>query len=79
MLAFDRPHSWDFVLFIHILGATVLVGAVVLATAALAGAWKNGSVPLVQLGFRSLLWAALPAYVVMRIGAESIACRTRRE
>lgn len=68
-----RPEDSDFVLFIHILGALTLVGAVTLALSSLAAAWSNGSATMMRLSFRSLLWAALPAWIVMRVGGELIA------
>jgi hypothetical protein len=68
-----RPENADFVLFIHVLGALTLTGAIMLSAASLAAAWRNGSEPMLQLSFRSLLWAALPAWLVMRVAAELIA------
>jgi hypothetical protein len=74
-LAIIRPDAWNFPLFLHVLGAMLLVGTLVLATTALALAWRDGSAVLVRLGYRSLLIGALPAYVVMRVGAEWIASK----
>jgi hypothetical protein len=70
-----RPDDWNFPLFVHVLGAMVMVGALVLAATALVGAWRGNSIAMVRLGFRSLLWAALPAWLVMRVGAEWIASK----
>jgi hypothetical protein len=75
VLATIRPDAWNFPLFLHVLGAMLLVGTLVLATTALALAWRDGSAVLVRLGYRSLLIGALPAYVVMRVGAEWIASK----
>jgi uncharacterized membrane protein len=72
-LALVRPSDWEFPLFLHVFGGMALVGALVLAATYLAPAWRGGSVEPVGLGFRSLLYAALPAYLVMRISAEWIA------
>ena len=69
-LAFVRPHDWDFPLFLHVLGAMVLVGALVLALGYLVGAWRGGSAESLRLGFRVLLYGAFPAYIVMRVGAQ---------
>ncbi len=56
--------------FVHILGAMVLMGALVVAFAALVQA-KRGDAPfLSRLAFRGLLLGALPAWVVMRVGAQ---------
>lgn len=72
MTAAIRPDSWDIALSLHILGAMALVGTLVLAAAALFASWHGGAVGLVRLGFRSLLWAALPAWIVMRLSAQWI-------
>lgn len=72
-LAAIRPDEWNLALVIHILGAMTLMGVLALAAVSLAAAWGNGSAALTRLGFRSLLWAGLPAWIVTRIGAEWIA------
>jgi hypothetical protein len=70
MIAMLRPHAWDFPLFLHVLGAMVLFGAT-LATAGLALAGPR--VPrLARSAFWTLLAAAIPAWVVMRVGAQWI-------
>jgi hypothetical protein len=71
VLAAIRPDSWNFPLFLHILGAMVLVGALLTGTGALA--FARGSASILRLGYYSLLAVALPGYIVMRIGAEWIA------
>jgi hypothetical protein len=71
MLAAVRPHAWDLPLFLHVLGAMVLVGAV--ATAALLAfvAWRRpGASMFARSAFWALLAVGVPAYVVMRIGAQ---------
>ena len=70
MLAVIRPDDWDLPLFLHVLGAMLLVGSLVLVSLSLIGAWRDGSVAMVRLGFRSLLIAALPAWIVMRLAGE---------
>lgn len=73
ILALIRPDSWNLPLFLHVLGATVLVGGATLGVLAGIGAATVARPDrLRQLAFRSLLFVALPAYVVMRIGAEWI-------
>ena len=67
-----RPGSWDFPLVVHILGAMTLVGAVGLSAFSLVAAWRNGSAAMTQLAYRSLLWVALPAWIVMRAAAQWI-------
>jgi hypothetical protein len=68
-----RPDSWDLPLFLHILGAMVSVGALSLSVLSLAGAWRTGSEALTRLGYRALLWGAVPGYVVLRGAAQWIA------
>jgi hypothetical protein len=68
VLAAIRPDSWNFPLFLHVLGAMVLVGGTLAAAASLA--FARGDNGLLRLGYWSLLAVALPGYIVMRIGAE---------
>jgi hypothetical protein len=68
-----RPDSWDLPLFVHILGAMILVGGLTLSAISLIAAWRSGSAALTKLGFMSLFYGALPGYVVMRAGAQWIA------
>jgi hypothetical protein len=72
-LAFIRPDEWNFPLFIHVLGALTLTGTTVLATTSLAAAWRDGSLTATRLGYRSLLLGVIPAWIVMRVGAQWIA------
>ena len=66
VLAAIRPDDWNLPLFVHILGAMVLVGALALVLVAIAG--RD-----LRLGFRSLLFGVLPGWIVMRGAAEWIA------
>ena len=73
LLASIRPESWNLPLFLHVLGAMVLVGAV--TTGAATSLFAAGSAQpdrLRRLSFRTLLLVGLPAYVVMRVGAQWI-------
>jgi uncharacterized membrane protein len=72
MLATIRPDSWDFPLVLHVGGAMLLVGSLVLGAVAMLLAWRNGEAALVRLGYRALLFLALPSYILMRAGAEWI-------
>jgi hypothetical protein len=63
-----RPDSISIPLFIHILGAMVLVGGLLVAATSVLAA--RGDARLLRLGYMGLLAVALPGYVVMRIGAE---------
>jgi hypothetical protein len=69
VLAAIRPDEWNFPLFIHVLSAMVLFGAVMLAAVSVGG---NSQVGL-RLGFRSLLIGAIPAWIAMRLSAQWIA------
>ena len=67
VLALIREGSYNFPLFVHVLGAMILVGGLITAASALALA--RGEARLLRLGYWSLLGVALPGWVVMRIGA----------
>jgi hypothetical protein len=69
VLAAIRPNDWDFPLLVHVFGAMILVGALVTATTALLLGWRRDSLWYSRLGFWALLAVALPAWIVMRIGA----------
>jgi ABC-type maltose transport system permease subunit len=71
LLATIRPDGQNFPLFLHVLGAMILVGGLITGASALA--YARGSANILRLGYYSLLAAALPGYIVMRIGAEWIA------
>ena len=74
MLALIRPDSWNFPLFLHILGATVLFGTV--ATVAIAGFASRSHAGYEQLlarvAQRTFLLGIVPAYILMRVGAQWI-------
>ncbi|HYZ80529.1 MAG TPA: hypothetical protein VE571_04635 [Solirubrobacteraceae bacterium] len=80
VLAAIRPDAWNFPLLIHVAGAMVLVGSLVLAGSALIFAWRDrGGGTLVRLGYRSLLLGVVPGWIVMRAGAEWIASKEHLE
>lgn len=58
--------AYELSLFVHVLGAMVLLGSLLLAATSLAPS-RDGSV---RLGYRALLFAALPSYLVMRFAAQ---------
>jgi hypothetical protein len=70
LIAAIRPDAWGFPLFLHIFGAMILFGAT-LATVTLAVAGRR-SPALARSAFWSLLAAAIPAWVLMRVGAQWI-------
>ena len=75
MLALVRPDSWNFPLFLHVLGAIVLagsVGAVTVLAVATRKRRAQGAL-LSRLAFRTLIFVVVPAWIVMRVGAQLIA------
>src|SRR4051794_9869482 len=79
MLALVRPDSWNFPLFIHIAGAMALVASLIIAPYALRIARARGDQPAAQFAFRVLWRFTLPAYVVMRVGAQLIQSKEKLE
>ena len=65
VLAAIRPDDWNLALFVHVLGAMVLVGGLVLVITSLAG--HN-----LRLAFRTLLLVVIPSWIVMRLSAQWI-------
>jgi hypothetical protein len=69
-----RPDDWNFPLLVHVLSAMVFVAllatVVVVLFASLRGTDRAAAV---RLAFRTLLFGAIPSYVVMRGAAEWIA------
>jgi hypothetical protein len=63
----DEINGW---LLIHVFGAMVLVGSLVLAMTALFLAWRDGSEASARLAFRSLLIGVIPSWIVMRVAAQ---------
>jgi hypothetical protein len=62
-----RPSSADFALFLHVLGAMILVGAV---GAAAIVAWAGRGRAAASGAFWTLLAVAVPAFVLMRASAQ---------
>jgi hypothetical protein len=75
MFAILRPNGWDLPLFVHVAGAMLLVAALVVVAAFAAFSLRRGegAAALARLSFRGLLIGVIPAYVIMRAGAEWIA------
>jgi uncharacterized membrane protein YhaH (DUF805 family) len=70
LLAVSRPTEWNFPLFVHVLGATVLVGGLLAGASTIL--YARGDTRFLRLGYWTLLAVALPGYVVMRVGAQWI-------
>jgi hypothetical protein len=76
VLAATRPAEWDFPLFLHVLGAAILVGGLLTAVGMQVLAWNRREpgdlVAYSRGGFWALLTVALPGWVLMRFAAEWI-------
>jgi hypothetical protein len=73
MLAAIRADSVNFPLLIHVLGAMLLVGVLAAALAAVVLSRSEAGAALQRLAFRALLIGGIPAFLLMRIGAEWVA------
>lgn len=70
MLASVRPDDINVALLVHVVGAMAMVGALVTAAAAALVGWRDETASLLRLSSKTLLFVALPAFIVMRVGAE---------
>jgi hypothetical protein len=68
MLGASRGSGIDFPLFIHVLGAMLLVGGLLVTASSAFLARGDGR--LLRIGYFTMLAVCLPGYIVMRIGAE---------
>ena len=77
MLAAIRADDVNFPLFLHVLGAMLLVGTLLAVSTALLLAWRRpdpaAERALTRFGLRTLFIGVVPAYVLMRVGAEWVA------
>jgi hypothetical protein len=72
LLAAIRPDSVNFPLFLHVLGAMLLVGALsAIAFSTILG-WRlpERAAGLTRFGFKTLLIGVFPSWVLMRISAQ---------
>ncbi|MGH3072355.1 MAG: hypothetical protein ACRDNB_08830 [Gaiellaceae bacterium] len=71
MLAAIRPDDVNLPLFLHVLGAMLLVGALFAVGLATVIGWRrpDDAAGLTRLGLRTVLMGVLPAWILMRIGA----------
>lgn len=70
LLAAIRPAGQDFPVLLHIVGATVVFGA--LLTSAISLALARGEIRLLRLGYFSLLLVGLPGLILMRLSGQWI-------
>ncbi len=73
VIAAVRPDSWNFPLFLHVLGAMVLVGATLTAASLLV--FARGDARSLRLGYWTLLFVGLPAFILTRLAGEWLANR----
>jgi hypothetical protein len=72
-LAAIRPDSWNPALFLHVLAGMVLVGVLLTGAVVLLASSPHDSARLRRVGFRSLLFAGLPAFIAMIASGEWLA------
>lgn len=72
LLAAVRPDEWNLPLFFHVLGAMVFTGVLLMTVVGFAAA-RAGAPGSVRFGYRTLLMAGIPSYLLMRIFAQVIA------
>ena len=78
-LAIVRPSDWEAPLFLHVLGAMLLVGGLVTVALSLLVAWRrdgDDAVGLTRLAYRTLFFVVLPGFVAMRVGAQWVLSET---
>jgi hypothetical protein len=68
LLAALRPDDQSFALLLHLVGATVVFGALLASATSLLLA--HGRTRLLRLGYFSLLFVGLPGLILMRVAAE---------
>jgi hypothetical protein len=73
VLATVRPDDLNFPLFVHVVGAMILVAGLVTGASALA--FARGDAKMLRLGFWALMLVSFPGWVIMRLGAEWIYSR----
>ena len=72
MLAAIRDGSVNFPLFLHVLGAMLLVGSLATVGFVTVAGWRapERAAGLSRFGLKTLLVGVFPAYLLMRIGAQ---------
>jgi hypothetical protein len=69
-----RPDSWNMPVLVHVAGAMALVASITVVAVVLVQGWRTSdagtAAALQRFGARTLLFAVLPSYFVMRGAAE---------
>jgi hypothetical protein len=73
VIAAVRPDSWNFPLLLHVAGAMLIVAVLVTVAGLLLASRRGDGAALSRLGFRLLLFAGIPSFLLMRVGAELVA------
>ncbi|MBA3262423.1 MAG: hypothetical protein H0T69_08160 [Thermoleophilaceae bacterium] len=74
-LAALRPDDWNFSLLLHVMGAMVFVALLAAVAVVLVASVRGDRAAALRLAFRTLLYGAVPAYLVMRGSAEWVASK----
>jgi hypothetical protein len=69
VFAIIRPDSWNWALLLHVVGAMILVGALLTAGTASMMMRRDATGTLAVFSYRMLLWVGLPGLILMRVGA----------
>ena len=79
MLAAIRPDEVNFPLFLHVLGAMLLIGTLFAVALATVLGWRrpDDAAGLTRFGLKTLLIGVFPAYILMRIGAQWVESREK--
>jgi hypothetical protein len=72
VIAAIRPDDVNLPLFLHVLGAMLLVGTLLAVGMAIVMGWRRDgdTVGFTRFGLRTLLLGVFPSYVLMRVGAQ---------
>jgi hypothetical protein len=72
IVAAIRPDDVNLPLFLHVLGAMLLIGMLLTVAIVTVLGWRRSdeAPALTRFGLRTLLIGVLPAYILMRIGAQ---------
>lgn len=72
MVALIRADSINLPLFLHVLGAMLLVGTLAFVGLLILVGWRasDRAAALTRLALRAIPYGVLPAYVLMRVGAQ---------
>jgi hypothetical protein len=74
MILMIRPDSWNLPVLLHVAGAMALVASVTVVAVVFVAGWRAAdpaaAAALQRFGARTLLFAVLPSFIVMRLAAQ---------